>query len=279
MATSSERTATVHHTIIYAALALLIAAFVLHRPALAVATNEFVTVQLRDGRVVVGKVDGQDSGYLSLRSEAPGIQLRSRFPWADIDNIQSPAKVAAAELPASASAETSFTTDAQVVREPGRYDRVQALEIHAQLANWDGDGQVDGVLVTITPLSTEGRAIPVRGTLDLSILAEVGSSSDGRWSSLTPGFRELERSHHAVKVDDFRAGSAVYRLPFNRVQPDFDWGVSTHGIVHARLGVPGEGVFEASDSHVRLRSFSPTRDRMQLFRGDRYFPLENAPRQ
>ena len=70
----------------------------------------------------------------------------------------------------------------------------------------------------------------------------------------------------------------VLKLPFQATHPEFDSDVWSHGFVHLRLVVPGQGVFEDSVDGVRIRQFAPIRDWMQLSTGHRHFANERTGR-
>ncbi|MFH1923324.1 MAG: hypothetical protein ABIP48_25965, partial [Planctomycetota bacterium] len=77
---------------------------------------------------------------------------------------------------------------------------------------------------------------------------------------------------------EFGLLGAKYRFPFQAVHPEFDLELAPYAAVHARLSVPGEGVFEATESDVRVRPYSATRDHLQYTTGQRFFPLERTGR-
>jgi hypothetical protein len=68
----------------------------------------------------------------------------------------------------------------------------------------------------------------------------------------------------------------MYQLPFRQFHPDFYFDVARQALLHARLGVPGQGLFMASDANVQMRGFSRIRDELQMKTPQRFFPQENA---
>ncbi len=81
-----------------------------------------------------------------------------------------------------------------------------------------------------------------------------------------------------VTPDQFGADGAVFKFPFQSVHPEFDLKYGPWGVVHAKLSVPGNGTFEASDSMVRIRPYSEVRDRSQQINGQRFFNTERVER-
>jgi hypothetical protein len=96
----------------------------------------------------------------------------------------------------------------------------------------------------------------------------------------TPGdaFVREARWVKSVRIEDFSAGGATVKLPFLRFHPEFDSHRAPYGAVHVRLSVPGHGVFEATQSVVRLRPYSATRDRYQQRTGRRFLDMERTGR-
>jgi len=263
--------------------------------------DEPIELLLRDGRRVIGTVDGRSShDLLWLNTRMAGVELASRYPWDDVVEIaQGPTPLSVDELltqldsaklpaiPERPGLEGPGST-VLIQNAPGAEDllpasppltaRVQALQIDARLANWDADAPADGLLVTIYPQTSLGDWTPVRGNLDLWLLGEVWPRPEQPYRYPRSGFQELGRASHLVREVDFSHGPATFQLPLRHVHPEAMHAIATYGIVHARLGVNGQGVFEAADSFVRLRQASPTRDRLQLFHGQRFFPIERPPR-
>jgi hypothetical protein len=250
-------------------------------------------IELSDGRTVSGTLDSQTTAdRLWLHSEADGAQLTSSFDWGSITAaFHGERPISARILRSTAAALESRPTpldsesnafprpafvQVRAVPEPlpSPAPRILSLRIESTLANWDSDVAPDGLQITIYPLTATGIWIPVRGNLNLTLMAEVGPRPESQQRYLQAGFHELARASYLVREVDFALGPATFALPFARVQPDLATQIATYGVVHARLGVPGQGTFEASDAFSRLREASPTRDRLELFRGQRYFPVE-----
>jgi hypothetical protein len=255
--------------------------------------DQTVRVTLHDGRVVAGLVDGRtDLDHLWLGSESQGVQLLSRFPWPaiasaeqhgerlEIDQLQKQAVVHLTLEPSIAALEPR-QPNTQPHKEWSERDvfpsqvtplRVQSLDIESRLANWDNDAEIDGLLVTVFPNTAAGVWTAVRGTLDLRLIGEIYPRAEHPHRYPRAGFHVLARASHVVRELDFQYGPATFRLPFQDLDPEVARDIASYGVVEARLGVSGQGVFEASEPFQRLRQASPTRDRLQLLRGQRAIP-------
>jgi len=258
-----------------------------------------VTVWFDDGRVLTAELDQRsDEHRLWLRFSQPLITLASSARWQDVvqgsyhkkiynaDEFRTlalslrdkaPSRSGVEELPAAE--EPADLSQAVVGRPPkDRYvtqplgpPRVRSLVIDAELANWDADVEMDGLLLHVYPLTEHRISVPVDGSLRIEVLGQRVL----RQRQATKFF-ELARTSHRVRQQDFGpAHFATYRIPFRTVHPEFQPGVGTYGLVHARLGIPGQGSFEAS-VHTRLRTFDPVRDQLQLERGKRFFASERT---
>jgi hypothetical protein len=264
--------------------------------AAAIAADE-VAVQLSDGRTVSGEIDGRtDNTFLWLRRTAPAIILRSAFPWKQVIRakrgneelsvkqlrlLAQQAKSDAATNPATLPPRHHATAP-PIVIPPAAYgrqphwraaDRIRSLHVDAVVANWDDDVEDDGLLVRIYPLTVDGRLIPVTGILQVTLTGRALSGTRRR-----DNFPEIGRWSKRVRAVDFGPDGAVYQLPFRNFRPEQDLDIDVDGLLHARLSVPTQGVFHASDANVRLRRLSKFRDRLQLQRGRRLLPRENARR-
>jgi len=151
--------------------------------------------------------------------------------------------------------------------------QVCSLSIDAQVANLNRTVEADGLVLHIYPLDGAGNMIPVDGTLDVELVASVPPGwprgeplpSIGRWS-----FRLIPQQ--------FGPAGAIVKLPFQGVHPEFDLNLGPFGLVHARLSIPGNGSFEASQAALRIRPYSVIRDQSQLIDGRRFFDVERVDR-
>lgn len=275
---------------------LLVGCLPLAADAGALATAE-VAVQLRDGRTVFGQIDERtDNDFLWLRRTAPAIVLRSVFSWKQIVRakhgdeelsaeklrlLAQQAKSDASKKPATlpprhkAIAPPDLIPTAAIDRH--RHwrgaGRIRSLHVEAVVANWDDDVEDDGLLVRIYPLTADGRFIPVTGSLQVTLTGRALQGTRRR-----DNFPEIDRWSKKVRASDFGPDGAVYKLPFRNFRPERNLDIDIEGLLNARLSVPTQGVFNASDANVRLRRLSKFRDRLQLQRGRRLHPRENARR-
>ena len=151
--------------------------------------------------------------------------------------------------------------------------QVCSLSVDAQVANLNRTVEADGLVLHIYPLDGAGNMIPVDGTLDVELIASVPPGwprgeplpSIGRWS-----FRLIPQQ--------FGPAGAIVKLPFQGVHPEFDLNLGPFGLVHARLSIPGNGSFEASQAALRIRPYSVIRDQSQLIDGRRFFDVERVDR-
>ncbi len=256
-----------------------------------------IDVEFTDGTIVTGEVDAQtDAERLWLRREETGVVLCSGYSWDEVQSIyRGGNRIVSAEIrksiyglksttksvldivppmPQEIATATIPSTQSALVARP----RVASLHIEAQLARWGRGTANDGLRILVFPLSAEGQLVPVRGQLDLSLFAEIMNARGGEYTVLRPEFRELENTSELVRISDFANGPAMYELPFRRFHPDSAFDIAPGAVVHARLGVAGQGVFEASVDCVPTRDISPVRDQLQLYQGQRFFPGEHVYR-
>jgi len=259
------------------------------------ATAEPLRVELFDGRTAIGEFASKTDGErLWVRNRATGILLESGFAWREIRAVATAGALFTADqfrlqFPQVVGrelrlVENAIPTDSAVhsIATTGPRDalrkitpKIRSLEIDAALARWDPFVAASGLAVEITPITVEGSAAFVTGNLELTVWAEIlPSHGDGN----QPEFRELARAHHLVRPEDFALGQANYTVEFQQRNPELDPAISPYGLLHARLGVIGQGVFEATDHFVRLRALSPPRDRLEHLRGRRFVPAEAVPR-
>jgi len=159
--------------------------------------------------------------------------------------------------------------------EPGRGKTPppKSLAIDAWVANWDSDVEVDGVVVEVRPLDARGAIAPVHGTLEVNLIGW----RTGRTRPDQPPIR-LGRWTRSVQPDDFASPGTEYRFAFRSVHPEFDPRWAPYATVHARLSVPGRGVFDATSSDVRIRPYSALRDHLQQTTGQRFYDVERTGR-
>ncbi|MDZ4685242.1 MAG: hypothetical protein SH850_09135 [Planctomycetaceae bacterium] len=252
------------------------------------ADPQTVVVQLDDGRTILGVLDGPtDEATLWLRSEQGAVTVRSGFSRdrvrliervhpADLGSLQPEAEPTALPLPPLPLDATSVLDHAVPSHKllPAT-NRVQSLEVFGHAASWDRDIEIDGVRVVVRPLDPTGRVVPIDGQIDLILYGQ-----DIRRSNVLdlqpPPFPELGRISRRVRKSDFREDGVLVELPYSRRNPEFDLHIFPEGLLSARLGVPGQGVFDAADAWVFLRPPSVIRDQLEFQTGRRFLPTERA---
>ncbi len=256
----------------------LVISVLLTLPAATVLADKLVTVETSAGRRVSGLIDARTNrSLLWLRTETSRVALTRAIPWTDIArawDAQQPLTTAALRK-LSDTARTALAEEfirrkhrpgsAANTRATDPVGRVQSLEAEVTLTNWDRDVEPDGYEVRIFPLDAARQIVPVNGNLSMRL---IGEHVLGRGPNLR--HRELQRWSERVRAGDFGAWGAVYRFPFQIVNPAEDPQLGPNGLLNIRLGVPGQGNYEASNP-TRLRKFERIRGRLQLLEGRRYF--------
>jgi len=186
-----------------------------------------------------------------------------------VRSLRQPAPPVAEPTPAMSSRPATTTREPG----PGTARLVKSLAIDAWAANWDDDVEVDGVIVDVRPLDAQGAIAPVHGTLEVDVIGW----RTGRTRPDQPPVR-LGRWTRPVEPDDFVLRGTKYRFPFRSAHPEFDPQLAPHATVHARLCVPGRGVFDASSRDVRIRPYSALRDHLQQTTGRRFYDVERTGR-
>jgi hypothetical protein len=204
------------------------------------------------------------------------ISVRRELPLALNPPRRTPLAVAPARLsaPAATPARPSapVATPARLSAPAATPARVRALEVEASLGKWGPDVDTDGLVVEISPLDAQGDLVPTQGTVEVELTGQGASQTAGG------EFATLGRWVQCVWPEDFGYRGARCRLPFQAVQPEFDLRWASKGMVHVRLSVPGEGVFEATDAVARIRPASGVRDNYQETTGRRFLPNERTSR-
>jgi hypothetical protein len=267
-----------------------------------------ITILAASGRTFTGEVDPQtDHDLLWLRIGEGPIILRRPIEWsrvvrvrqsgkelspdelrtlAQASNAQTqkpplpappmPAKewtVAKTWLNAANSSPGNPATQSSTAAQVVAMQTVTSLQFQAELGHWTAGVETSGIVVCIHPTNVDGAFTPVDGTLSVDLVGQrPASQNEGN------GLATLGRWTQTVRIVDFGPLGAVYRFPFQAVHPDFDLELRAHGLVHARLSVPGQGTFEASEPMVRLRPYSSVRDRLQQQTGSRFAPIEETDR-
>ncbi len=262
--------------------------------------QDAILVHLLSGRTMMANIDARtDAAQLWLRWERPGSEVLRPIDWnrvvaAEIKGnkisgpeflelvkqirlrvpaqpVSAPAvntivmlgspSIEAPNTPAPANSATQF-----------RPPPVEWLDIEGGPARWDNYVETDGMIISIAPKDAYGEVVPVRGTLDVDLIAEHAGVV-----RLPYQFFRIAHWSQAVRIEDFGPYGAVYRLPFQDLNPDFSRDLGPHGAIHATLSVPGQGTFEATED-ARIRPYSLIRDRLWQTTGRRFFPEETIGR-
>ncbi len=229
----------------------------LHRP---IAWDRIDAAQLNGKALTVAEFKDAVLDQLAApQDEAPAVN--------ELEPSQRPPAIDSPESSADAALDLLFTA-------PG----VVSVDFDAHLANWDADVEADGLIIHVRPIDAAGRVVPVRGTVyaDLHGPRQI-SFSDG------PHLRghRIDRLGSWTKQivpEQVHADGAWFKLPFQAAQPEFDTALGRLGLVHLRLVVPGEGVFESSIDGIRIRPFSPLRDDLERTGGRRFLANERTGR-
>lgn len=265
---------------------------------------EPITVSVKSGRRFTAEIDERSNAdKLWLRFSKESSSILRPIEWSSITEIQrdgeplsieqvraqavaanaaSPPKpkvVVAPRAVEGAASRGSFQTwnirpaAAEEPLEPR--SPVRSIGIDTYLANWDADVEADGLYLSLRALDGFGFSAAVDGTLEVELIGE-------RRPPLTRGnaFPVIARWSRQVTAADMAASGGVYRtqLEFQALDPEYNLWVNTYALVHVRFSVPGDGVFETSVDGVRMRGFTPVRDRAQAAFGTRFLPTEKTGR-
>ncbi|MDA0835338.1 MAG: hypothetical protein O3A29_18840 [Planctomycetota bacterium] len=161
-----------------------------------------------------------------------------------------------------------------------RERRITSLEIEAFPMNWDRDPELDGLLVMVRPLDANENVVPVRGQIRLQLYGERYAQSTFRSFDSSILFPQLGTWTERLDVDDFGRDGAAIKLPYRRLNPDLNTDLAAYALLTARMGVAGQGSFDASVADVLIRPASRYRD--ELFQRSphhlRFRPEENRLR-
>lgn len=269
------------------------------------ASDSSVTVQVASGRHFSGQIDrSTTSERLVLRSVNGSMAIARSVAWdrivsvklngkpADIASLRAAARVTdrSAANAAASEARKSLLTKIELrgelplptaqFTEAAPSPRVAMIAIDPFVANWDADVETDGLVIDVAPLDINRNLIPASGTLEVELLAPQRRSLDLAPQAGGDTLELVERWSRAITPEDFGPSGVRLRLPFGAVHPELDsnWLASSYGLVHARLSIPGHGVFDESRDGVRVRPWAPNRDRLELKSGQRFLPTENLGR-
>ncbi len=275
---------------------ILLCAILAVMPALTPAVGaESVRVHLASGRVIAGVIDARSSDEaLWLRRGDQDTNIARPIQWdriteafqndeaIAIEDLRSLAKAAADDPEASVervpwqgvfAMPARDAIDAEII-----LPDVRSFAFDAYHANWDADVESDGLVLIVYPLAADGLLVPVSGSLEVELIApEVRRFQDapqGRGLTL----ERIGQWTVAIAPEDFTPSGIRVELPFQALHPEFDTKILPHGLVHARLVVPGDGTFDSTADFIRIRPWSPLRDKYWRDTGRRFFPSEQTGR-
>jgi hypothetical protein len=266
-----------------------------------------LAIYLENGRQLAGAIDSRtDDSALWIVSHEPHAVLRSRIQWDRIRRVEQDGavlsieelRVRAAQVAAAADDEPRSGMEAAVLGDdapPGgphsepTDDRVlpplpmheagcvQSLDIWVEAGNLDGDVAIDGLRILLSPLDALGRVVPVDGQVDFILIGErVNVPAEQAWRYREP-FPELGRWTERIRSCDFGPHGVTCQLELRGPNVEADIKIGPQAVLYARLGVSGQGVFEASDDDVCLRACSYLRDQLQFRQDRRFFRQEGMP--
>lgn len=274
----------------------------------ALAEGPQVEVRLASGRRFHGAIDSASSAAsLVLVHSHQGVTRRRTMDWSRIVSAAVEGRVLdAAGLRELASAQTAAPNKGAVRAARGITPRrielraplipapqpiaeqagfipvgpVTAVSFDSSVANWDGDVEVDGLVLDIAPADCFGNLVPAEGTLQVELFAPQRRRFD--YAPLSGGdtLELVERWTRPVTVEHYGLAGLRIRLPFGAVHPelDVDWMAYWYGLVHVQLALPGHGVFEDSRDGMRIRPWAPNRDNLEMNTGRRFLPTERLGR-
>jgi hypothetical protein len=271
-----------------------------------------VVVHLASGRQFRGEIDSASTAQmLVLRTTTGNITLRRPIDWQRIVRLEVDGQaVEVAKVRAAASRDRGAgitsresgannvrpllrkielmgeptTATPELISEPQPLaepqPRVAMVAFDPSIANWDADIETDGVAITVAPLDSDGYLVPAGGTLEVELYVPQRRTLDLAPMSGGDTLELVERWTRAIAPEDFGSSGVRLRLPFGAITPELqpNWTASSYGLVHMRLAIPGQGVYEDSRDGVRVRPFAPNRDRLEMKTGQRFLPTENLGR-
>ncbi|MBM3999281.1 MAG: hypothetical protein FJ297_07040 [Planctomycetes bacterium] len=247
------------------------------------ADDERITVRLTDGRVFSGRVDGRTGpSALWLRFGGDAITVRRAFDWTEIDDAAVRGeRVRAADLRPITEALAARESNARpgtagtVQIEPESIGpgvaplgaerrapaRVRGFTADGTLANWDADVEPDGIVVRVIPFGDRGEPVRAEGTLDVRLAAPVRVAYDAARRARGETMTQIGNWTRRITAREYDADDVEFALGFGARDPNADATIGSHGMLEVRLIVPGHGVFERRVEPLRIRPYSPLRDR------------------
>jgi hypothetical protein len=265
------------------------------------AADAAIVVALQSGRKFAGEIDPASSAeQLVLKTTTGGITVQRPIQWKRIVEATVDGKrveVAGLRLGLGGrgsgvgprgtllrkielrGAVVPASTEVDVAAEEVRA-QVTMVNFDPYIANWDADVETDGLMIDIVPLDGEGFLIPCNGTLTVELFGQQRRTLDLAPQSGGATLELVERWTREISAEDFGPNGVRLKLPFGAIHPELrpDWLAWWYGLVHVRLAIPGQGVFEGSRDGIRMRPFAPNRDRLEMRTGERFLPTETLGR-
>ena len=286
----------------------LAALTILSFTAVSHAAEPEVVLQLASGRQFHGVIDAASTAdTLVLRTTTGSVTIRRPIRWERIEQATTSGQVVdlpklreqvaargqdsgvrgqesgtallrKIEINSLAPLTQETAEDEQPIEIPP--PRVAMVAFNPFVANWDADVETDGLVVDVMPLDINRYLVPSSGTLEVELYSPQRRTLDLAPMSGGDTMELVERWTRAINPEDFGPGGVRLRLPFGAIHPELNpnWTASLYGLVHLRLAIPGQGVFEDSRDGVRIRPWAPNRDRLELKSGQRFLPTENLGR-
>lgn len=260
--TLSSRSPLVTPTALFRAL-LCLPALAFAQPAQAddspwsgLAPGSHLAVTTTTGRVLLGQLDARTSPHrLWLTAEAEGMTISSLITRGEVLGIAAAEPFALPprlEAPSGAIQPPAAPPISANSRRPAV---VRSLTVFAQLANWNGDAEPDGLRVWIQPRAANGAPVAAGGGVTVRLAVFRGD-----WRGSRGGFRVEEEWFREISAEAAGEAGAVLELPFEKIRPETDRELLSLGVVSVRLSVAGQGTFDAQVEDVSLRSQAFTRD-------------------
>ena len=152
---------------------------------------------------------------------------------------------------------------------------VRSLNISASVGNWDGDAEVDGLVLRVQPLDWFDNVVPVDGSIDVELTTETKLWTGGQPVVRDDNFNVSERWSVPIQANGFAPTGTLVRLPFRSIRPERDFNIASDACVTARLRLPTAGAFDATDPFVVLRKANRFRDDLQQRQKRRLLSIES----
>ena len=217
-----------------------------------------------------------DTRTVILRSERPGIVLKTRVPGSTIRRIGPYDSSHVLRIEGSATKQRTTSRPSALPAPPSVplqqtsavSGRVQSLRVDAWPENWDRDASLDGLRLQVLPVTAQGVPVATKGTLTVKLIARR-FSGDREHDTVDV----VERWSRPLRASDFGPEGVIVDLPFRKIDPERDLEIIPVGLLETSLSISGQGTFQAPATEFWLRPTSYIRDELQLDTGSREFRL------